>query len=175
MALDMALSERNDGSQMLTRWFGDYQIAIHRYLGRLVGDNERAADLLQDTFMRALAALDLDAPPNDPQAWLYRIATNLAYDALRRQRRWHWLPLRTDQPTASFEGGVATADVVRRCLARLKPQEAEALLLYEHAGLSCAEIAALNGEDVGAVRMRIHRARVRFRELYGKENDHELP
>ncbi len=174
MALDMALGERNERSQVLTRWFGDYQIAIHRYLVRLVGDNERAADLLQDTFVRALAALDLDAPPADPQAWLYRIATNLACGTLRRQQRWQWLPLQSDQPTASFEGAVATADVVRRCMARLKPKEAEALLLYEHAGLSCAEIAALGGEDVGAARMRIHRTRVRFRELYGKEIGHDV-
>jgi RNA polymerase sigma-70 factor (ECF subfamily) len=70
---------------------------------------------------------------------------------------------------------VATAESVRRCLARLKPNDAEALLLYEHAGLNCAEIAVLRNEDVAAVRMCIYRARVRFRALYGKENDHELP
>lgn len=174
MALDLIMSERNDRGVVLARWFGDYHIAIHRYLVRLVGDHERAADLLQDTFVRALAALDADALPNEPGAWLHRIATNVAYDALRRQRRWQWFPLRTEQRAASFEGGVATADIVWRCLARLKPNEAEALLLHEHAGLSCVEIAALGGEDVGAVRMRIHRARVRFRELYGKETGHEV-
>jgi len=145
MALDMVVSDRNERGRVLTAWFNEYQIAVLRYLVRLVGDEDRAADLLQDTFVRALAALDPNAPSDNPSAWLYRIATNLTYDALRRQRRWQWLPLRDDQHVASFEGSVATAESVRRCLARLKSKEAEAMLLYEHAGLSCAEIAAQRG------------------------------
>jgi RNA polymerase sigma-70 factor (ECF subfamily) len=119
MALPMTLFEGDDRSQLLTSWFGEYHVSLQRYLLRLLGDPERAADLLQDTFVRAMAVVRVDAPPDEPQAWLYRIATNLAYNALRRQRRRQWLPLGDTQHTASFEGGVAIADVVRRCLARL--------------------------------------------------------
>ncbi len=156
--------------QLVSVWFEEYQAALFRYLLRLLNDQERAADLLQDTFMRALTALTTQAPPDNPSAWLYRIATNLAYDALRRRNRWRWFPLSEQESAPAFEGSVATAQCVRRCLARLKPREAEALLLYEYAGLSCVEIAALTGDDPPNVRVRIHRARQQFRKLYEKES-----
>jgi RNA polymerase sigma-70 factor (ECF subfamily) len=108
-------------------------------------------------------------PPDNPSAWLYRIATNLAYDALRRRRLLSWLPLSSSERTPAFEGSVGTADSVRRCLARLHPRDAEALLLYEYAGLSCAEIGALAGVEASAVRMRLSRARTKFRAMYKKE------
>ena len=96
--------------------------------------------------MRVLEKSDLT--PQNPSAWLYRVATNLAYDQLRRRRRIRWLPFRGDEQTPSFEQGVANTESLRRCLARLPLAELEALLLYEWAGLSCAEIAAVsNVED----------------------------
>ncbi len=50
------------------------------------------------------------------------------------------------------------------------PANAEALLLlYEYAGLSCAEIGALAGVEASAVRMRLSRARTKFRAMYKKE------
>jgi RNA polymerase sigma factor (sigma-70 family) len=60
---------------------------------------------------------------------------------------------------------------VRQALARLKPRDAEALLLYEYAGLSCVEIAALNGDEPSTVRVRLHRARQQFRKWYEPEVD----
>ncbi len=154
--------------QLVARWFEDYRAPLFRYLVRLVGNEERAADLLQDTFVRALRAAGGPVPDN-PSAWLYRIATNLAYDVIRRRRRLRWLPFRGDAHATRFEGSVGTAESVRHCLAGLRPAEAEALLLYEYAGLNCVEIAALRGEDASAVRMRISRARRKFRDLYKKE------
>lgn len=162
--------DMSDHYHLLSSWFEDYQAALFRYLVRLLDDQERAADLLQDTFMRALTALSAQPPPENPSAWLYRIATNLAYDALRRRRRLLWLPLSEREHAPAFEGSVATAQSVRRCLARLRPREAEALLLYEYAGLSCVEIAALTGDEPPTVRVRLHRARQQFRKLYEKES-----
>ena len=158
-----------DSRQRVAQWFADYQAPLFRYALRLMQDEERAADIVQETFLRALAALSTQAPPENASAWLHRIATNLAYNALRRQNRWRWLGLTGNEPAPRFEGRLATAHVVRRCLARLRPKEVEALLLYELVGLSCSEIGVLSGEEVGAVRMRISRARVRFSNLYEKE------
>jgi len=111
----------------------------------------------------------MHSPPPNPAAWLYRIAANLAYDVLRRRRRLRWLPLSGTEHAPAFESNVALAESVRDCLARLRPNEAEALLLYEYVGLSCIEIAALSGEEATAVRMRLYRARTHFRKLYGQE------
>jgi RNA polymerase sigma-70 factor (ECF subfamily) len=158
-----------DSRQHVAQWFADYQAPIFRYALRLVHDEERAADIVQETFLRALAALSTQPPPTNASAWLHRIATNLAYNTLRRQNRRPWLRLTGNEPAPRFEGRFATAQVVRHCLAHLRPKEAEALLLYEVVGLSCSEIAGLSGEKVEAIRMRISRARIRFSDLYEKE------
>ena len=161
--------DSDDRCRLVGLWFTEHQAPLFRYLVRLLGDEERAADILQDTFVRALRALDMHSPPPNPAAWLYRIAANLAYDVLRRRRRLRWLPLSGTEHAPAFESNVALAESVRDCLARLRPNEAEALLLYEYAGLSCIEIAALSGEEATAVRMRLYRARTQFRKLYGQE------
>jgi DNA-directed RNA polymerase specialized sigma24 family protein len=71
--------------------FARYQGPIYGYILSMVGNAEQAQDLTQDTFVKAFKAMpqarDLVLP-----AWLYRIATNTALDALRHRRRLTWLP-----------------------------------------------------------------------------------
>jgi RNA polymerase sigma-70 factor (ECF subfamily) len=168
--LPMSVTTSEDVEQryeLVAAWFARYQLPLFRYLMRLLDDEESATDLLQETFLRALEKSDL--APENPSAWLYRVATNLAYDHLRRRRRLRWLPFRGDEQSGAFEQGVANAESVRRCLAQLPIAESEALLLYEWAGLSCAEIAAACNAEQGAIRMRLSRARARFCALYEKE------
>lgn len=158
-----------DQRQLVATWFEAYQAPLYRYLLRLVGDSDSAADLLQDTFIRALTALGKHDPPDNPSAWLYRVATNLAYNALRRRRRLRWLPFQGTEQAPAFEAGVADAQIVRQCLARLRPKEAESLLLHQYAGLTSAEIALLSGENASTIRVRLSRACARFSALYEKE------
>ena len=154
---------------LLTDWFLELHAPLYRYLVRLLGQCELAEDLLQDTFVRALGSLDPGNPPSNPSAWLYRIATNLAIDSLRRQRRWHWIPFVEHTNTTSFEGSVIEAQAVRSCLTQLRPHEAELLLLHEYVGLSSFEIAALTGEKASTIRVRLARIYARFRDLYLQE------
>ena len=55
-----------------------HYVPIRRYLTRLSGDAEVAAELTQETFLRGYQALPRLADDSDVQGWLYRIATNLA-------------------------------------------------------------------------------------------------
>lgn len=160
--------------RLVAEWFEAYQGGLFRYLHRILGDPERAADLLQETFERALLVLRRRLPPDNESAWLFRVATNLAYDQLRRRKRLRWLPLSGDEPARPFEGDVAEAQAVRRCLAALRPREAEALLLYEYVGLSCVEIGELLDVPANTVRVRVHRARQHFRTLYSREDANAL-
>lgn len=155
--------------QLVGEWFERHHAGLYRYLTRLLGDAERAADLLQETFERALVALRRGPPPDNEGAWLYRVATNLAYDALRRRRRLRWLRLSGAEPAPAFEDGALEAQAVRCCLAALRPREAEALLLYEYVGLGCIEIGELLDVPPATVRVRIHRARQSFRKHYDRE------
>lgn len=154
--------------QRLTQWFNEYHPALFRSVFRMVGDPELAEDLVQDTFIRALKALEQQPLPTYPYAWLSRIATNLVIDHVRR-RPWRWLPFKLHAPSPEHE--VTTAHMVRQCLAHLAPAEAELLIMAHGTGLSTGEIAALLNENISTVRVRLHRARHRFRALYTQENE----
>ena len=155
--------------QQLADWFDAYHLALFRHLRRLAGDDELAADLLQETFARALAALQRQEPPQHPYAWLCRIGSNLLIDHLRKQRprRWFGLPLSAPSP----DQAIATSQAVRQCLGQLSRSDAELLVMAHCADLSPKQIAELLGEQVSTIRVRLHRARHRFRDLYGQEID----
>ncbi|GAA5530163.1 RNA polymerase sigma factor [Herpetosiphon gulosus] len=154
--------------EYLAEWFDHYHLALFRYFVRLLGDEEQAADILQETFARTQVALRTQALPSYPYAWLCRIGGNLVIDMLRRNRRWRWLPFQTSTP--SHDHAVATAQDVRDCLVRINRREAELLILAHCVGLSPSEIAAILGENVSTVRVRLHRARHHFRDQYTKED-----
>lgn len=158
---DMARKEQ------LGEWFEAYHHALFAYLIRLTGDEDLAADLLQETFTRALDALTRLEPPRHPYAWLCRIAGNLVIDHVRRQRPWRWRLFPSSAPPPDQQ--VTTAQAVRECLAHLNRWEAELLIMAHCVGLSPAEIADLLQDNVSTVRVRLHRARLRFRALYSKE------
>src|SRR5207302_1399544 len=97
-----------------------YQQPVGGYLWRLSGDRELAQDLTQDTFLRAYRAIGATRPGLQLRSWLYRIATNLAYDHFRRQRRFGFVPLLPvegpaywQEPTAAGESNDAPPDPVR--------------------------------------------------------------
>jgi len=145
---------------------------IFGYLFRLLRDRERAEDALQEAFTKAYRALPrLDAEANY-RAWLYRIATNTAYDWLRRQRLRSWLPLRDGRDDAALRydhfDESDTRIAVQDALNRLPVRYRVPLLLYCVYGLSTAEIAQVLGVTQSGAKMRLARARQMFAELHGK-------
>ncbi len=169
----VARARRGDAAAF-TEIFERYHHRIVNYLYGLVHDRELANDLAQDSFLKAYKALprmddDLRLGP-----WLYRIAGNTAFSALRRRRLIRWLPLLNDglgesMQTGVGEGEVAEAEAVERALAKLPAKYAAPLLLHSHEGLSCNEIAAILGISPGAVKTRLFRAREAFRVAYAQE------
>ena len=140
-----------------------------RYLHRKVWDADRARELAQDVFVRALSA-----HPENPRAWLFTVAANIARDesrlAVRRKQHLTLLtreaevdPPRVD-PVATMEAD-ERADAVRRALETLGERDREALLLRD-AGLSYPEIAERTGLAVGAVGTTLCRARKRLVEAH---------
>ncbi len=145
-----------------------YQQRIGGYLYGLVGDRETADDLTQETFLRAYRALATTRAVGAFRAWLFRIATNLARDHLRRRHRIRWLPLDSDR--MEFAGdpfsSVEEADAVRRVLARLSAEDRAVLLLCAGEDLSYGEAGVALGVTANTARMRYTRAKERFRALY---------
>jgi RNA polymerase sigma-70 factor, ECF subfamily len=150
-----------------------YQAPLFRYLRGLVGDQEQARDLVQETFLRAYRSIGTLEDPGLLRGWLYRIAHNQAYSALRRRRLISWLPLAFGQHVSASAPDRSVVDSVRveEALTRVPVQQRAPLLLHLVAGFSYAEVAALLQVSEGTVRMRISRGRAAFRAAYGGEED----
>jgi len=145
-----------------------YQRPIGRYLGHLVHDPDTAPDLAQDTFVRAWHALHSAPPTQAFRPWLYRLATNIAYDYLRRRRRVRLVTL--DDANLAPPHAPAPApeerDAVGAVLAALRPADRAVLVLVGGEGYSFVEAALVLGSTPDAVRKRFNRAKVRFRAAY---------
>ena len=149
--------------------------ALVRFLYRKVWDAERAEDLAQEAFARALVHR-----PDNARGWLFVVAANMARDEARRQareRRHLTLLSNEPEPAAPAPDEALSAELdrtrVRQALDDLTPRDREALLLWD-AGMSYGEIASQTGLARGAVGTTLARARRRLVEAYerGSEADH---
>ncbi len=136
----------------------------------MVWDADRAHDLAQDAFARALGQ-----SPDNPRAWVFRVASNLANDEARSaiRRRKH-LVLLKGEAEARQEAAPDPHDqlerqerveAVRKALDQLGERDREALLLWD-AGLNYQDIAAATGLAAGAVGTTLARARRRLVEAH---------
>jgi len=139
------------------------------YLYRKVWDEERARDLAQEAFVRAL-----DSEPDNPRSWLFTIAANLARDeargAARRRRHLTLLQAEAEPVTPAADvirqiDGEERAARVRRALEGLAERDREVLLLHQ-AGLDYTEIATRSGLARGSIGTTLSRARRRLLEAY---------
>lgn len=147
-----------------------YQQPLGSYLWRLTRDRELALDLTQDTFLRAYRGIGATSPGLQVRAWLFRIATNLAYDHFRRLRRFKRLPIGRFERRAGPDESVSVEDrdLVERGLARLDPRDRAVLLLCAVEQLSYREVAAIFGCSPDAARKQFTRAKERFRLAYAE-------
>jgi RNA polymerase sigma-70 factor (ECF subfamily) len=150
-----------------------YQAPLLRYLRGLVGDQEQARDLLQETFLRAYRSLGGLEDPGLLRSWLYRIAHNQACSLLRRRRLISWLPLTFGHNASSPNPDRSAVEAARvaEALERVPVQQRAPLLLHLVAGFSYAEVAEMLQVSEGTVRMRISRGRAAFRAVYGAGED----
>lgn len=150
--------------------FEAHHAEIYAYLYHMVGNQQWAQDLVQEAFVNVLKARRSLADVCNPRAWLYRIATNCALNALKRRRRFAWLPWQAVDREARGQSDMAEnalrANMVQAALAALSPDLRAPLLLYAHYGLSVAEVAQALHMSEGAVKMRLLRARNQFRQVY---------
>ena len=145
-------------------------LEVVRFLHRKVWDEERARDLAQETFARALTR-----QPENPRAWLFRVAANLARDEARLvvRRKRHLVLLRTEAERAEAEVPTPAGELearerterLRLALERLSERDREVLLLWD-AGMSYPDIAEQAGLSVGAVGTTLARARRRLVEAH---------
>jgi RNA polymerase sigma-70 factor, ECF subfamily len=158
-------------AQRVAELFEQHRPAVYAYLVRITRDSALAEELTQDTFLKVYASRDrLDGIENQ-RAWIFRIATNTCLTALRRRRRFRWLPW---EGGAGQEGdaqrdaqcALVERDAVERALAALSEEYRVPLLLFSHHGFRAAEIAEILGISEGAVKTRVYRAKAMFLRAY---------
>ncbi len=149
--------------------------ALVRFLYRKVWDVERAEDLAQEAFARALVH-----KPENARGWLFVVAANMARDDARRwareRRHLTLLGAEPQDSTPAVDEALHAASErsqVRAALQQLTPRDREVLLLWD-SGLSYEEIAAQTGLARGAVGTTLARARRRLVDAYetGKKGEH---
>ncbi len=161
-------------AQALDALFRQHYAHVYRVLYRLVGDE--ADDLSQEVFLRLYHQPPQEAV-TDVEAWLYRVAMNLGYNALRSQRRRERYRALFGTVTGALGWRRDAADPageamqreearqVRVILAQLRERDATILLL-RHEGLSYREVARAVGVAPSSVGTLLARAERAFRAAY---------
>ena len=149
--------------------FRAHQREIFMYLLRTVGDRQLAEDLAQDTFLRACGSAVLFRGESSPRTWLFSIARRALADHYRRRAPEVLLAGASDEPVAVASRDSTEKVAVEQVLAALPLTHREALVLCDLLGFSPTEAADLTGLTANAFRVRLHRARAQFREVYGDD------
>lgn len=161
---------------------------IHSYIYRLLGSQEDADDVTQEVFTRAYVSWNGLYDRDNLSPWLYRIATNLCVDQLRRRKRISWWPLTRDRRDSGTGEGreedmsylppnsggipeVGEREHIQRALANMPRDYAIALVLSAAQGVPYQEIGEILGISPNAAATRISRAKRLFMEVYQRFND----
>lgn len=145
------------------------QAAVFHLSLRMLGDREEAEDVVQETFLRLYRHLPDYKAGHKLSNWLYTIALNLCRNKLRRRKVLRFFSLEAWTGAEPAEPEAAqTRETFDRMVATLPESLREAFLLRYLHELPDEEIAGVLGLSVGNVRVRIHRAKARLWETFGK-------
>jgi RNA polymerase sigma factor (sigma-70 family) len=171
----VALAVAGDRSAF-ARLMEHYQAACYGLAWRLLGDPDQAADATQDAFIHAYDAMR-GYRGGIFRSWLMRITANASYDILRRAQR---------RPTTALpepeEGKAELPDLgavnpleeaqkselyryLEAALKLLQEDQRVAVVLCDVYGMDYGEVASMTDSPVGTVKSRIHRGRLRLREI----------
>lgn len=174
---------REGDSDAIRRLVGLYEGPVFHLIWRLTGNVEDARDLTQETFVRTIRTLDRFDLARPFRNWIFRIASNLAIDHLRRRRirtvsidveendetQWR-APILVDpreRPDAIHEHTWLSEKLAR--IVEMLPDEYRMVIHLRHREqLSYEEIADLLQIPLGTVKARLHRAHRRLRELWSR-------
>ena len=166
--------DRATARAFIERLYAAHHAEIYAYLSRMVRDDELAADLTQEAFVKAYRAWDTLEDPNRARAWMYQIAGRTALDELRRRKIVRFVPW-----TGESRGTAASAEDMamrgrlsgdlERALAKIPPRQRQALLLSELNDMTGLELADAMGVSHVAARALLTRGRESLRQALAVE------
>jgi RNA polymerase sigma-70 factor (ECF subfamily) len=167
-------TDRATARAFVEQLFRLHHSEIYAYLARMVRDPDVAADLAQETFVKAYRAFDTLEDPAHARAWLYQIAGRTALDELRRRRIVRFVPWSGESRgvAASAEETALQRRVsgeLERALAAIPARQRQAILLAELHELTGVELAQALGVSHVAARALLTRARESLRQALAVE------
>jgi RNA polymerase sigma-70 factor, ECF subfamily len=166
--------DRASARAFIERLYAAHHAEIYAYLSRMVRDDELAADLTQEAFVKAYRAWNTLEDPNRARAWMYQIAGRTALDELRRRKIVRFVPW-----TGESRGTAASAEemVMRerlsgdleRALTKIPARQRQALLLSELNDMTGLELADAMGVSHVAARALLTRGRESLRQALAVE------
>ena len=147
---------------------------VYNIVFGIVGREDEASDVLQEVFLLVYRKLKTFRRGSRFGTWLYRIAVNRAVDRARTLSRRRWLPFLEaaqdiEDPRMGPEEAAAKqsdADRVQRVLTMIPPNHRDVLVLKYYQEMSIDEMATVLGCSEDAAKVRLHRARLQFKEKY---------
>ncbi len=162
--------------------FSRYYDTCWIYASRMVGNRADAEDVVQETFLRALRALDRYEDRQRFRGWLFCILTNRCRTRLvQRRKAWRYVSIDgLNAPPASLiteqhelvdesQAGTALVDALQSALNQLPPRYREAFLLKHAEDLEYTQMVEITGASVSALKMRVKRAREILRPMLEKD------
>ncbi len=172
-----------DGDRMaFTHLMEHYQSACYGLAWRLLHDADQAADATQDGFMHAYKAIR-SYRGGVFRSWLLRITANASYDILRRAQRRPTTVLPDPEEGAPELPDIHAVNPVEEAtkselyrhlevaLRQLPADQRAAVVLCDVYGMDYNEVAAMTESALGTVKSRIHRGRLRLRELMAEHRE----
>lgn len=163
------LAAREGDLEAFERLVGAYIRPIYNLAYRMLGDPEEAEDATQETFLRIYRSLAAYDPARSPASWILSIAAHYCMDQLRSRRASVSLEAFEREIVAPSEDHPEfiaeqreQEEQIRRALWGLSHEDRMVLVLYYWHECSCEEIASILGLSREAVRVRLHRARIRL-------------
>ncbi len=162
-----------DGSEaaleiLITR----YQDRIAGFVYSLIGRDDAIEDLCHDIFIKMISALPGLKNPESFEAWLFRIARNVAMDSLRRKRLWRmFVPFEPKhEQIAEAPRADSRLESFRAALEGMPPNQKELILLLAENDWSYEQLAEITHSSVSAVKSRLFRAREYLRQRTSDED-----
>jgi len=164
--------------EAMQEMFNRYKESLFNYAMRILGNRADAEDAVSEVFTALSARAEIYRPIGKFSSWLYRITHNICIDTVRRRKKivfmWYkdrrdetaveWdIPYRGDMPFSELERKERKA-LIKKFVAKLPPEQRQALILKQYHGLDYQEIGQVMECSVSKVKTLIFRARESLRE-----------
>lgn len=156
----------------MTPLFENYQVRLYNFFIRLTYNRDLSQDLTQNVFYRVIKYRHTYNPEFKFRTWMYQMARNILADHYENNKIITSDYYEADKFSGNIENNFEKIEKQERhqalyeAMSKLSDEQKELLILSRFQGLKYEEISRINETSVGAIKVKIHRAINRLRELY---------